>query len=134
MTVRNVTYCLLLLLLVACNPVYSPYIYDQTADLKTQVLTLLSKGTEPYAKYQPKVELLKNDLESIRQQEQMRKRNDLKIKQWNVVLDSTGYLLYGTLAKWQRDTIMTETFINLQRKLVGEAFDLLQETEKARLK
>lgn len=123
-----------LLFFISCAPVYSPYIYDQTAELKTQSLALMSKATEPYSKYETKVDLLKADLESIFQQEQMRKHNDVKVKQWNLLLAPEGYLLNGSFERWQKDTVMSETFINLQRKLVGEAFDLILETEKQRLK
>ena len=123
-----------LLFLMSCSPVYSPYIYDQTAELKSQSLILMSKAVEPYAKNQSKVDLLKADLESIFLQEKMRKRNSIKVKQWNLLLAPDGFLLYGTFEKWRKDTLMSEEFINLQRKLIGEAFDLIQETEKQRLK
>ena len=50
------------------------------------------------------------------------------------MLAPDGFLLNGSLEKWKNDTVMSETFIDLQRKLIGEAFDLIQETEKQRLK
>jgi len=122
-----------LLFLMSCSPVYSPYIFDQTAELKSQSLIILSKANEPYSKYETKIDLLQNDLASIVQQEKMRKHNKTKVKQWTILLAPDGYLLSGTMEKWKKDTIMSETFIDLQRKLVGEAFDLIQETEKQRL-
>jgi len=124
----------LLLLLQSCSPNYSPYLYDKTAELKTESLILLSRGTEPYAKYDSKVDRCRMDLESVVQQEKMRKYNKRKIKQWELMLAPEGYLLNGSFAKWQKDTILSEEFLNLQRKLIGEAFDLIQETEKQRLK
>ena len=33
-----------LFFLMSCAPVYSPYIYDQTAELKMQSLAILNKG------------------------------------------------------------------------------------------
>jgi len=122
-----------LLILMSCSPVYSPYIFDQTADLKSQSLIILSKANEPYSKYETKIDLLQNDMASIVQQEKMRKHNKTKVKQWTLLMAPKGFLLNGTLEKWKKDTIMSETFIDLQRKLVGEAFDLLQESEKQRL-
>lgn len=119
--------------LIACSPTYSPYLYDQTADLKTQSLSVLSKANEPYLKYETRIDLLRGDLESVFQQEKMRKYNKVKIKQWDLLLAPDGYLLYGSLEKWEKDTVMSEEFINLQRKLIGEAFDLIQETEKQRI-
>jgi hypothetical protein len=133
-TLPQMVFCLLCCLMAACTPVYSPYVYDQTAELKTQSMSLLDKANEPYDKQLKKIQQLQDELESIRMQETMRKRNSLKVKQWNAMLDTTGYLLNGTLTKWQRDTVLTETFLSLQRKLVGEAFELMQETEKQRLK
>ncbi|MEA4839943.1 MAG: hypothetical protein VB110_02930 [Bacteroidales bacterium] len=123
-----------LFLLVSCAPVYSPYIYDQTADLKTRSLTIMNKATAPYSKHEKAVDQLKSDLESVLQQEKMRKHNQVKVKQWNLLLAPDGYLLNGTFGKWQRDTTMSENFVGLQCKLIGEAFDLIQETEKQRLK
>ncbi|MDD3907287.1 MAG: hypothetical protein PHF34_03640 [Bacteroidales bacterium] len=123
-----------LFLLVSCAPVYSPYIYDQTADLKTRSLTIMNKATDSYSKHEKAVDQLKSDLESVLQQEKMRKHNQVKVKQWNLLLTTDGYLLNGTFAKWQRDTTMSENFVGLQCKLIGEAFDLIQETEKQRLK
>ena len=123
-----------LMFLMSCSPVYSPYIFDQTAELKSQALTILSKADEPYTKYETKIDLLQNDLASIVQQEKMRKHNKTKVKQWAIMLAPDGFLLNGSLEKWKNDTVMSETFIDLQRKLIGEAFDLIQETEKQRLK
>ena len=133
---KSVIYVLavVLFLLVSCAPVYSPYIYDQTADLKTRSLTIMNKATDPYSKHEKAVDQLKSDLESVLQQEKMRKHNQVKVKQWNLLLTTDGYLLNGTFAKWQRDTTMSENFVGLQCKLIGEAFDLIQETEKQRLK
>lgn len=123
-----------LLFLVSCAPVYSPYLFDQTAELKKQTLSILDKATEPYTKYETKVDVLKSDLASLVQQERMRKRNKLKVKQWDLLLDPQGNLLNGSLEKWRKDTVMSETFIVLQRNLVEEAFNLIQEVEKQRLK
>ncbi|MDD4920896.1 MAG: hypothetical protein PHS30_00300 [Bacteroidales bacterium] len=119
---------------ISCAPVYSPYIYDQTSELKTQSLTIINKASESYSKQESKIEMLKGELESILQQEKMRKHNAVKVKQWNLLLAPDGYLLYGSFNKWQRDTTMSAEFVGLQRKLIGEAFDLIQETEKMRLK
>lgn len=123
-----------LFVLTSCAPTYSPYLYDQTSELKTQSLLLMDKATEPFSKYETKINLLKSDLESVSRQEQLRKSNQAKIKQWNLLLNPQGHLLYGFLHKWQQDTILSETFVNLERKLVGESFELLRETEKMRLK
>jgi len=120
-------------LLMSCSPTYSPYLYDQTAELKAQSLSVLSNANEPYSKYETRVDLLVGDLESVFQQEKMRKYNKVKIKQWDLLLAPDGYLLNGCLEKWEKDTVMSEEFINLQRKLIGEAFDLIQETEKQRI-
>ena len=130
--VSGFVFCLLFL--VSCAPVYSPYIFDQTAELKKQTLSILDKATEPYSKYETKVDVLKSDLVSMVQQERMRKRNKLKVKQWDLLLDPQGNLLNGSLEKWRKDTVMSETFIVLQRNLVEEAFNLIQEVEKQRLK
>ena len=123
-----------LFLLTACAPTYSPYLYDKTSEMKTQSLSLMDKAMEPYSKYDTKISLLKSDLESLSRQEQLRKNNQPKIKQWNLLLDPEGHLLYGFLKKWQQDTILNEPFIDLEHKLVGESFELIQETEKLRLK
>jgi len=133
---KKLIYCLIfcLLFLVSCAPVYSPYIFDQTAELKKQTLSILEKATEPYSKYETKVDVLKSDLASLVQQEKMRKHNSVKVKQWTLLLDPQGNLLNGSLEKWRKDTIMSETFIVLQRNLVEEAFNLMQEVEKQRLK
>lgn len=130
--IQSVIFCLLFL--VSCAPVYSPYIFDQTAELKKQTLSIMDKATEPYSKYETKVDVLKSDLVSLFQQEKMRKRNGVKVKQWNLLLDPQGNLLNGSLEKWRKDTVMSETFIVLQRNLVEEAFNLIQEVEKQRLK
>ncbi|OPZ97600.1 MAG: hypothetical protein BWY72_01169 [Bacteroidetes bacterium ADurb.Bin416] len=34
--------------------------------------------------------------------------------------------------RWQTDTLLSATFISLESRLVGEAFDLIQATEKQR--
>jgi hypothetical protein len=121
-----------LLLLTACAPVYSPYVYDQTASLKTEALALMRKAEEPYAKHAVKAERLMNDLLSLEQQEVLRKRNNAKVKQWQLLINDRGHLLGGFIHRWQTDTTLTETFISLESRLVGEAFDLIQSTEKQR--
>lgn len=133
-SIRNL--CLFLVsvfVFVACAPTYSPYIYDQTGEMKKQAIALMDKAESPYSKYSEKVELLMSDIESLSTQDKLRKNNKIKIKQWELLKDPEGHLLYGFFNKWQKDTTLNETFIDLERKLVSESFDLMRETEKQRL-
>lgn len=123
---------LLFFLLTACAPLYSPYVYDQTASLKTEALALMRKADEPYTRHAVKAERLMNDLLSLEQQEVLRKRNNDKVKQWQLLINDRGHLLGGFMSRWQSDTTLNATFINLESRLVGEAFDLIQATEKQR--
>jgi len=118
------------LVMTCCSPVYSPYVYDRTAEIKTETLSIIGKAKEPYDKHKSKVDELQSDIASLQMQEKLRKRNKIKQKQWEMQTDTAGYLLYGVLSKWKKDTVLNETFISLQKKLIGEAFDLMQETEK----
>jgi hypothetical protein len=129
---RSYLIVLLFFILTACAPVYSPYVYDQTANLKTEALTLMRKAGERYEKYAVKVETLMNDLLSLEQQEVLRKRNSDKVKQWQLLINDRGHLLGGFMHRWQADTTLSATFISLESRLVGEAFDLIQATEKQR--
>lgn len=119
-----------LMLLISCSPHYSPYAHDRTAELKTKSLSLMNKADEPFSKHAEKVYGLKFDLQALNEHEQLRKRNGLKQKQWKLLLDPNGHLLYGFFAKWEQDTILHEPFIGLERKLVGEAFDYMLDLEK----
>ncbi len=119
-------------LLSGCAPRYSPYVYDETARLKKQSLALVDKAVEPYAKQEAKVEALKLDLSALVQQEQARKRNAAKVKQWQLLLNEQGHLLGGFLVKWQKDTVLNEVFVRLAESQIEQAFEVIQATEKDR--
>lgn len=121
-------------LFTACTATYSPYLYERTSELKTNSLSIMDKAGEPYSKYESKIAALKSEFESVDRQEKLRKRNNTKIKQWDLMLDPQGHLLYGYFNKWQNDTILSETFIRLEKGLIEESFETIQATEKDRLK
>jgi formyltetrahydrofolate hydrolase len=107
-------------------------VYDETARLKKQSLALVDKAVEPYAKQEAKVEALKLDLSALVQQEQARKRNAAKVKQWQLLLNEQGHLLGGFLVKWQKDTVLNEVFVRLAESQIEQAFEVIQATEKDR--
>lgn len=114
---------------VSCAPSYSPYIYNRTRELKSQATYLMKDALKPYLKYSDRVEDLKSGIETIEAMENARRHNKNKKKQWSLMTNPDGHLLYGFLDKWQRDTVLTETFIQAEKDIVREAFDLLLETE-----
>lgn len=124
----------ILVIAAACSPKYSAYVYDRTADIKKQAIALCGKSEEPYDKYAEKVAALKIEAEALYKQEQLRKHNKTKQKQWALMLDPEGHLLYGYLEKWHQDTVLNDTFIDLSKRVLTESFELLQETEKNNLK
>ncbi len=125
-----------LLIVPACAPVVSPYshtAYVQATSLKARSLRLMDRATGSWDDSASDVERLQTDLSAALEYAKGRPRNAFSTGQWQRLLDPTGHLLGGFLARWATEGTLGPTFIVEAKQLVGEAFDTISGLESGKV-
>ena len=116
----------IIICLVSCAPtlsLYDQYAYTQTTSVKVDVLDVMSLATEGYSSHQKDVSALTTEIQKLYEYDKGRAKNELTIKQWNLLTDSTGHLLGGFLKLWKSKGTLSPTFINDSKANVVLTFD-----------
>lgn len=127
---------LLLLSLMACSSIssFDHYAYTQTTSLKVDALTTMSLASSEYKQNEKAIQELQIKLQKAYEYERNRPKNEISVQLWDKLLDINGHLLGGFIKRWQDKTVLSETFINEEKKLVGDAFDQISGLESHKIK
>lgn len=132
-----VTYLLacLLLLQSACitTAPYDQYVYKESTSLKVDALKLMDKAEKTYTSQQKEINALTDQLDKLYEYELHRKKNELRIRMWNLLKDPEKNLLGGFLSRWKKEDQLNAAFIGEAKLIVGKAFDQLAELESGKL-
>jgi hypothetical protein len=121
----------------SCAPtiaLYDQYAYTQSTSAKVDALNVMGMATENYSSHQKDVTALTTELQKLYEYDKGRAKNQLTIKQWDIVMDSTGHLLGGFLKMWQTKGTLSTTFINDNKSNVALAFDQIIKLELSKNK
>ncbi|MFT4024932.1 MAG: hypothetical protein QM664_14235 [Flavihumibacter sp.] len=113
---------------------YDQYVYAQTTGLKVDALKLMAKAGREYSTQKEAVEKFTDAWDKIYEYELHRRNNGIRINMWNLLRDPQRHLLGGFLARWQKESTLSETFISEAKIQVGKAFDQLSELESGKIK
>lgn len=127
---------LLLLSLMACSSIssFDHYAYTQTTSLKVDALTTMSLASSEYKQNEKAIQELQIKLQKAYEYERNRPKNEISVQLWDKLLDINGHLLGGFIKRWQDKTVLSETFISEEKKLVGDAFDQISGLESHKIK
>ena len=114
------------LLLWGCQTLTATF--DQTAldlatALKADAIALTSEATEPYASHETDVATLNNQVDQAYEYAKSRPKNDLTVKQYELLRDPDKNLLGGFLKRWQTEGQLSEAFVTEATNLIAEACD-----------
>ena len=105
----------------------------QATSLKARSLRIMDRATGPWNESSDVVERLQTDLAAAVEYARGRPRNGFSTGQWERLLDPSGHLLGGFLARWETEGTLGSTFIVEAKRLVGEAFDTISGLESGKV-
>lgn len=112
---------------------YDQYVYKESTSLKVDALNLMDKAEQTYTSQEQEIMGFKDQLDKLYEYELHRKKNELRIKMWNLLNDPQKNLLGGFISRWKEEKQLSPTFITEAKIIVGRAFDQLAELESGKL-
>jgi hypothetical protein len=108
---------------------YDPIALNHAVSLKSKSINLVNKATEPYTDHEKEI------LESMQEIEQAYEyacslpKNNLTVRQWEVLKDPERNLLGGFFKYWKQNGILTQDFIAEISGEISRAFDTIIKLE-----
>ena len=121
---------------VACATIsnFDQQAYVYTTSVKVDALNLMDQATTDFAGHSKEVKELQTQLQKIYEYEKNRPKNEITLKQWDILLNPEGHLLGGFLKRWETQKTLNKTFVTEARKLVDKAFDQIAGLESKKIK
>lgn len=113
---------------------FDQHVYIQTTSIKVDALNVMDQAIEDYSYHQNEVKQVIADLEKTYEYERNRKNNEITIKLWGKLKDTSGHLLGGFIKRWKDEKKLRPVFIQESKKQVGEAFDIIAQLESKKIK
>jgi len=127
--------CFLVLLGCASTiSTYDQYAYVQTTSLKVEALALMDKAIDSVSKYLPAIEKIEIKLNKAYEYEKGRPNNEISTQMWEILRSPDKHLLGGLLKRWRDEIRLSAGFIDNEKKLIGEAFDIIAGLESKKIK
>ena len=138
-TKTNFIAALLAIVFCSCGHYISTYdqlAYTQTTSLKVDVLNLMDESSEPYSSHAKEVDAVVLNLRKAMEYEKHRPNNDITVKMWGKMLDSTAQkgIIGSYLASWKKSGTKSQTLIDEYKPLAAEGFDLIADLESHKIK
>jgi hypothetical protein len=113
---------------------FDQYAYAQTTSIKVDALNLMDLANDDFSKHQSGVMEFETKLRKVYEYEKNRPKNEISVKLWDILIDTSGYLLGGFLSRWEKENKLNVAFINNEKDLVGKAFDQISGLESKKIK
>ncbi len=113
---------------------FDQYAYAQTTSIKVDALNLMDLANDDFSKHQSGVIEFETKLRKVYEYEKNRPKNEISVKLWDILIDTSGYLLGGFLSRWKKENELNVAFINNEKDLVGKAFDQISGLESKKIK
>jgi hypothetical protein len=126
----------LFLSLVGCAPVseFNQLAYQQSVNLKTDALNLISKSNENYIYHGAEIDSLKLNVENAYQYSKTIPNNKETISQWEIIRDPNRSSLFGLLERWKSKTTLSDAFISQVKILIASDFNAIIDFENNKRK
>lgn len=125
----------LLLGIAGCAPSIAPFssrAYEQAVDLKIDTLRLIERAEEPYGKHSSRIEALQIRLLKAREYARGRPHNDITTRQWEIMVDSKGFMAGGLLSRWAAEDSLSWTFIQEASLQIESGFNTIIRLESGK--
>lgn len=112
---------------------YDHYAYVQTTDLKVEALALMDKAVDSAIKYLPAIEGIEMKLNKAYEYEKGRPKNEITSNMWELLKNPDKHLLGGVLKRWRDEKQLSAGFIENEKKIISDAFDIISGLESKKL-
>lgn len=102
---------------------FDQYAYVQTTSIKVDALNLMDSAINDYTLHVQSVASVQTNLQKLYEYEKNRPKNELTVKQLDILMDTTGNLFGGFIIRWKKEKKLSQAFIKEGKKQVGAAFD-----------
>lgn len=113
---------------------YSPVAYEQAVSLKVDALALMDKATESYADHQAGVEALLHQILIAQEYAKGRPKNEISVRQWEILMDPGKGLLGDVLARWKAEGSLNSVYLTEKKPYIAAAFDQIIGLESGKVK
>lgn len=126
---KNIAFLLVaafLFFMAACAPLigpYSPTAYRNATSLKADTLALMDKATEPYSKYQQKVDSLLVEINEAYEYVHGIPSDNLSARQWEILKEPDGELVGRFFSRWKFKGTLSRAYIREFSNIISDAFD-----------
>ena len=133
---KTIAFLFGLVALVGCATIsnFDQQAYIYTTSVKVDALNVMDLATTDYTAHSKEVKELQTQLQKIYEYEKNRPKNEITLKQWDILLDPEGHLLGGFIKRWEAQKTLSKTFVIEAKKLVDKAFDQIAGLESKKIK
>ena len=133
---KSIAFLFGLVALVGCATIsnFDQQAYIYTTSVKVDALNVMDLATTDYTAHSKEVKELQTQLQKIYEYEKNRPKNEITLKQWDILLDPEGHLLGGFIKRWEMQKTLSKTFVIEAKKLVDKAFDQIAGLESKKIK
>jgi len=113
---------------------YDQYAYTQTTSLKVDVLNMMDSAIDDYQSHIKTIIIIKTNIQKLYEYEKNLPKNDITLKQWQILTDSTGHLLGGFMVRWKKEKKLHKAFVDDEKQIISDSFDQIAELESKKIK
>lgn len=126
----------ILLLISSCSNIalYDQDAYKNATSLKVDARNLMAQASGSYTAHQKEVAEFQAKLDKAYEYDLGRDKNDITVKQWDILRDPSRDLLGGFLAEWKDEGSLKPAYVKNKQVQVGRAFDTIIGLESGKIK
>jgi len=125
------------IILSSCMPIsafFSSTAYEQATALKAEALTIMELASEDFSDHKSDVDAFKLNINKAIEFAKGRPRNEITVRQWEVLMDPNRNSLGGFLVRWESESTLTSVFVTEAKLLIADAFDQIIGLESGKIK
>ncbi|WP_422860776.1 hypothetical protein ACOKFD_08060 [Flagellimonas sp. S174] len=108
---------------------YDKYSYERAVDLKTKMIRIMDKATEPYTLHKNRAEGLLVEIREMAQYEGGKANNETSSKMWEMLGDESKPFVGGFINRWKEKGQFSPLFVEEAKLQALEAMNLLIDFE-----
>jgi hypothetical protein len=108
--------------------------YQNAINLKIESLRLMDNAVDSIGSHIKEVSDLEMKIEKAHQYVMWLPRNELTVKQWEVLMKPDGGLLGEFLSRWKEEKVLNKGYVKASKILVEQAFNEIIKLETGKVK
>lgn len=102
--------------------------------LKVESLALVEQAVEPYDSHKETVEILFVNIHKAQEYARGRPKNEISVRQWDVLMDPDKGLLGDVLERWKNEGQLSEIYLREKMPYIATAYDQIIGLESGKVK